>query len=257
MIELINVSKAYPDGTKAVKDITFTVKEGELFVLVGTSGCGKTTTLKMINRLIETTSGTILINGTNINSYNPIILRRSIGYAIQQVGLFPHLTVGKNIDLVPHLLKRDSTDSGKRISDMLEMVGLGAGSLKDKYPVQLSGGQKQRIGVCRALAADPQIVLMDEPFGALDPITKEQLQDEFFKLQRKLKKTIVFVTHDIVEAIKLGDRLAIMRDGVIVQIDSPVNIIKNPANDFVKQFLGGYNFKVEGDTIRIEKIVTK
>lgn len=257
MIELINVVKAFPDGTKAVKDISFTVKEGELLVLVGTSGCGKTTTLKMINRLIEATSGKILINGTDINSYDPIVLRRSIGYVIQQVGLFPHMTVGKNIDLVPYLLKREKTDSGKRISDLLEMVGLGAGTLKDKYPVQLSGGQKQRVGVCRALAADPQIVLMDEPFGALDPITKEQLQDEFFKLQRKLKKTIMFVTHDIVEAIKLGDRMAIMRDGVIVQLDSPVNIIKNPANDFVKQFLGGYNLKVEGDTIKIEKILTK
>jgi len=257
MIEFINVSKIYPDGHQAVKDISFTVKEGEIFVLIGPSGCGKTTTLKIINRLIEPTSGRILIQEMDINNYNPIVLRRNIGYVIQEIGLFPHLTVGENIGLVPHLKKWTKTDKKKRISDLLKMIGLEPDIFINKYPMQLSGGQKQRIGVARALAADPQIVLMDEPFGALDPITKEQLQDEFLKLQRKLQKTVVFVTHDIMEAIKLGDRLAIMRNGTTVQIDSPANIINNSADDFVRRFLGEHRFQTDGNTIRMEKTITK
>lgn len=257
MIELINVSKTYPKGQQAVKNVSFTVKEAEIFVLVGPSGCGKTTTLKMINRLIQPSSGKILIRKKDINNYNPIRLRRDIGYVIQEIGLFPHLTVGENIGLVPRLKKWPKAHKEERISDLLEMIGLEPDVFINRYPIQLSGGQRQRVGVARALAADPQIVLMDEPFGALDPISKEQLQDEFLKLQRKLQKTVVFVTHDIMEAIKLGDRLAIMRNGTTVQIDSPANVINNPADDFVREFLGGHRFQIEDKTIRIEKVIAK
>jgi len=257
MIDLVNVSKIFPDGTEAVNNISFTVEKGEFFLLVGVSGCGKTTTLKMINRLIERTSGDIIINGVRIEEINKIELRRSIGYVIQQVGLFPHMTISENISLIPQLKKWHKEKIKKRTNEMLELMGLEPGDYLEKYPNQLSGGQKQRIGVARALSADPEIVLMDEPFGALDPITREQIQDEFLKLQKKLKKTIVFVTHDIIEAIKLADRMAIMRDGEIVQIGTPVDMIDNPEDEFIHQFIGGHRFTVEDTYIKMEEIIQK
>lgn len=244
MIEFKNVSKTYIGGVKAVDDLSLTVEEGELLVLLGTSGCGKTTTLKMINRLIEPTSGDIIIEGCKTGDIDPIELRRRIGYAIQYIGLFPHLTVRDNIAIVPGLLNWSDQRIEERTDELLEMMGLEPDDFRNRYPAQLSGGQKQRIGVARALAADPDIVLMDEPFGALDPITREQLQEQFLELQEKLRKTIVFVTHDVFEAVKLGDRIALLNEGRLMQVDTPGNIVESPANKFVDRFLGRQRFQL-------------
>jgi osmoprotectant transport system ATP-binding protein len=215
------------------------IPAGEIVMLVGPSGCGKTTTMKMINRLIEPTSGRILIGDDDVTKRDPDQLRRHIGYVIQGAGLFPHLTVGDNIAIVPRLLKWDKKRTASRIDELLDLVSLDPAQYRDRYPRELSGGQQQRIGVARALAADPPVLLMDEPFGAVDPITRQRLQDELLRLQEELRKTIVFVTHDFDEAVKLGDRIAILQTGSkIVQYDSPDRILAEPANDFVRGFVG-------------------
>ena len=239
MIELINVTKTFPGvETPAVDELTIEIKEGELVVLVGPSGCGKTTTLRMINRLIEPTSGSILIEGKPIDAVKPHQLRRRIGYVIQQVGLFPHKTVGENIAAVPQLLRWKDDAIAARLAELAETVKLDP-KLLDRYPAELSGGQRQRAGVARALAADPPILLMDEPFAAVDPIVRAHLQNELIALQDRLHKTIVLVTHDIDEAIKLGDRIAIMSDGGHLEQYAPPNeILRDPANLFVADFLG-------------------
>lgn len=236
MLKFDHVSKVY-NGKTVVGDITMEFEKGEFIVLIGPSGCGKTTTLKMINRLVEPTSGSIFINGKNIKETNPVKLRRNIGYVIQQIGLFPHMTIQENITIVPKLLKWPLEKRKARAEELLELVHMTPDYL-ERYPHELSGGQQQRIGVLRALAADPPLILMDEPFGALDPITRETLQEEMKNLQKTLQKTIVFVTHDMDEALKLADKIVIMKDGRIVQIGSPDEILKNPANEFVEQFIG-------------------
>jgi len=238
MISLRGISKKFDNGFTAVDDISLEIKAGEIVVLIGSSGCGKTTTMKMINRLIEPSSGQILIKGEDILEANPIELRRNIGYVIQEIGLFPHMTIAENIAIVPELKKWSSEKIKKRIAELLELMGLEPDTTAKKYPHELSGGQRQRIGVARALAVDPPIMLMDEPFGALDPISREQLQDEFLKLQATVNKTIVFVTHDMDEAIKLADRIVVMNAGKILQCGKPRDILRNPANDFVRDFVG-------------------
>ncbi len=238
MIRLESVTKRY--GTDvAVDDLTLSIDEGELCVLVGPSGCGKTTTMKMINRLIEPTSGTITVNGTDIMSQSAVELRRHIGYVIQQVGLFPHLTVADNVATVPRLLGWDKARVTARVGELLELVGLPPAQFGRRYPAELSGGQRQRAGVARALGADPPVLLMDEPFGAIDPITRDRLQGEFLRLQGEVRKTIVFVTHDIEEAVRMGDRIAILaQGGHLQQYDSPAKILGNPATPFVADFVG-------------------
>ncbi|WP_108664850.1 ABC transporter ATP-binding protein [Euzebya rosea] len=238
MITFEHVVKRYPDGTVAVDDLSFEVPEGEILVLVGPSGCGKTTSMRMINRMIEPTSGVIRVDGHDVMATDPAELRRGIGYVIQQIGLFPHRSVADNIGTVPRLLgwQQDRTD--ERVEELVEVVGLRA-ELAQRYPHQLSGGQRQRVGVARALAADPPVLLMDEPFGAVDPIVRGKLQEEFLRLQAEVRKTIVFVTHDIDEAIVMGDRIAILAEGgVLQQLDTPVEILARPANAFVEEFLG-------------------
>ena len=239
-IELENVTKRYPGGRQAaVEDFSMTIAAGEIVVFVGPSGCGKTTTMKMINRLIEPSSGRITIGGRDALSLDPDELRRGIGYAIQQAGLFPHLTVGQNIGLVPGLLGWPKARTTARVEEMLDLVGLDPGEFRDRFPRQLSGGQQQRVGVARALAADPPVLLMDEPFGAVDPITRGNLQDELLSLQSELHKTIVFVTHDFDEAVKLGDRIAVLGPrSSILQFDTPEAILAAPANDTVAGFVG-------------------
>lgn len=237
MIEFINIRKDFKNKT-ILKDISFKVNTGELVAIIGSSGCGKTTTLKMINRLIKPSSGQILINGEDIASKDVIKLRRNIGYVIQQTGLFPHMTIKENIEIIPKVEKIEEEKIKKRTYELMEMVGLNSEEYLDRYPTELSGGQQQRVGVARAFATDPEIILMDEPFSALDPITRLQLQDELIDLQSKLKKTIVFVTHDMDEAIKIADKICIMNKGEIIQYDTPENILKNPCNDFVNEFIG-------------------
>ncbi len=240
MIEFKNVSKTYPGSTKPVVDgLSFEVLDGEICVLVGPSGCGKTTSMRMINRLIEPSSGQILIDGEPNTAMSGTKLRRKIGYAIQQIGLFPHRTIADNIAIVPQLLDWDKSRIKSRIDELLELVGLEPGQYRGRYPAELSGGQQQRVGVARALAADPPIMLMDEPFGAVDPINRSRLQDEFLRIQQEIRKTIVFVTHDIDEAIKMGDRIAILKEGgVLAQYDTPEEILTNPASNFVNDFVG-------------------
>ncbi len=239
VIRVDHVTKRYPNGQLAVNDLSLEVDDGELCVLVGPSGCGKTTTMRMINRLIEPTSGTITLGGDDIMDVDPVDLRRRIGYVIQQIGLFPHQSIADNVATVPRLLRWKSDKVRTRVDELLDLVGLEPDSFRDRYPHQLSGGQRQRVGVARALGADPEVLLMDEPFGAIDPITRERLQDEFLRLQADVKKTIVFVTHDIEEAVKLGDRIAILaQGGVLAQHDTPAEILGNPANDFVADFVG-------------------
>lgn len=237
MLKFDHVSKVYKDGKRAVNDLTLEFKKGEFICFIGPSGCGKTTTMKMINRLIEPSEGSISINGENIMDKDPVQLRREIGYVIQQIGLFPHMTIQENISLVLKLLKWPEEKRRARARELLDLVDLTPDYL-EKYPHELSGGQQQRIGVLRALAADQSLILMDEPFGALDPITRDSLQEEFKKLQKKLNKTIVFVTHDMDEALKLADRIVIMRDGQLVQCDTPDEILRNPADEFVEEFIG-------------------
>lgn len=238
MVTFENVRKVYGDGHVAVDGFNLEVNEGEFVVLIGPSGCGKTTTLKMVNRLIEPTGGTIYINGRNVRKMDPVKLRREIGYVIQQIGLFPHMTITQNIDLVPRLLQWPEEKRQRRVRELLELVDMDPEVYAHRYPSELSGGQQQRIGVLRALAAEPPLILMDEPFGALDPITRENLQDEMKKLQQKLRKTVLFVTHDMDEAIKLADRIVIMREGKAVQIDAPEEILRHPADEFVASFIG-------------------
>jgi osmoprotectant transport system ATP-binding protein len=239
VIRLEHITKRYGDGETAVDDLTLEVATGELCVLVGPSGCGKTTTMRMINRLIEPTSGHIYLDDEDVLRLDPVHLRRRIGYVIQQIGLFPHLTIGENVATVPRLLGWKKDRVRARVDELLELVRLPAGSFRDRYPHQLSGGQRQRVGVARALGADPDVLLMDEPFGAIDPITREQLQDEFLRLQAEVRKTIVFVTHDIEEAVKLGDRIAILQaGGVLAQHDTPADILGAPATEFVADFVG-------------------
>lgn len=238
MIEFKNVVKQYPNGFRAVDNLNLVVREGEICVLIGPSGCGKTTSMRMINRLISISKGEILINGQPNTEIPAEDLRRQIGYAIQQIGLLPHMTIADNIAIVPRLLKWDENRIRQRVDELLELVGLDPDITRDKYPRQLSGGQQQRVGVARALGADPPIMLMDEPFGAVDPITREVLQAEFLQIQERVGKTIIFVTHDIDEAIKMGDRIAIMRDGHLVQYDTPDTILAHPINRFVRDFVG-------------------
>jgi osmoprotectant transport system ATP-binding protein len=237
MIRLEEVTKRY-GGALAVDGLTLDIPDGEVCVLIGPSGCGKTTTLRMINRLIEPTSGHIFVGDRDITSVSPEELRRGLGYAIQSVGLFPHLTVAENITTVPKLLGWERERMAERVAELLELVGLNPAEYAAKYPRELSGGEAQRIGVARALAADPPVLLMDEPFGAVDPLNRERLQGEFARIQRELKKTVVFVTHDVDEAIKLADRIALMRDGRLSQYDTPEQLLDHPADKFVHDFMG-------------------
>jgi len=234
------VTKVYPgQQAPAVQDFTMSIRPGELVMFVGPSGCGKTTTMKMINRIIEPTSGSISIDGRDVLSLDPNELRRHIGYVIQQIGLFPHMTIAENISVVPRLLGWDRRRIADRVDELLRTVQLDPGTFASRYPKQLSGGQQQRVGVARALAADPPVMLMDEPFGATDPITREKLQAEFLRLQESIGKTIIFVTHDFDEAIRLGDRIAVLSErSQIEQFDTPANILATPANDYVRSFIG-------------------
>ena len=239
MIRLSGVGKTYPGGTVAVESLDLEVDRGELVVLVGPSGCGKSTTLKMINRLIEPTTGTIEIDGRDVTGENPVELRRGIGYVIQQVGLFPHQKVLANVMTVPLLYGESKATARDRASELLDMVGLDPTTYGGRYPHQLSGGQRQRVGVARALAADPPVLLMDEPFGAVDPVVRVRLQDEFLRVQRELGKTVVFVTHDIDEAVKMGDRVAVFAlGGRLAQYGSPAELLGHPADEFVEDFVG-------------------
>ncbi|MDQ7096332.1 betaine/proline/choline family ABC transporter ATP-binding protein [Desulfosporosinus sp. PR] len=239
MIELEQVTKQYPGQVMpAVERLSLSVPEGEICVLVGPSGCGKSTTLRMINRMIEPTSGVIKIKGNNVLSTDPDQLRMGIGYVIQQIGLLPHRTIAENISIVPRLYKWPKEKITRRVEELLMMMGLDVEKTWGKYPAQLSGGQMQRVGVARAMAVDPPIMLMDEPFGAVDPIARNHLQDEFLRLQKEIKKTIVFVTHDINEAIKMGDKIAIFNSGRLVQFGTPEEILTRPVNDFVETFIG-------------------
>ena len=239
MIRLESVHKQYPNGTVAVREISIEFFDGELAVLVGPSGCGKTTILRMINRLIEPSGGHIYFDGEDVTRGDPVELRRRIGYVIQQVGLFPHQSIAHNVGTVPRLLGWDKRRVDARVDELLELVGLEPALYRDRYPGQLSGGQQQRVGVARALAADPPVLLMDEPFGAIDPVTRTRLQEEFLRLQQELRKTIVFVTHDIDEAVKLGDRIALLNvGGVLEQYDTPAQILGAPATEFVASFVG-------------------
>ncbi|MEU6707753.1 betaine/proline/choline family ABC transporter ATP-binding protein [Streptomyces wuyuanensis] len=238
MIRFEEVGKVYPDGTTAVDGLSFEVAEGELVTLVGPSGCGKTTTMMMVNRLIEPTSGRILVGGEDISQVDPVRLRRRIGYVIQQVGLFPHRTVLDNTATVPTLLGWKKRRARARAAELLDLVGLDPKTFGDRYPEQLSGGQRQRVGVARALAADPPVLLMDEPFGAVDPVVRERLQNEFLNLQATVRKTVLLVTHDIEEAVRMGDRIAVYGHGRIEQFDTPSAVLGTPATDYVARFVG-------------------
>lgn len=255
MIEFKNVSKVYGDGTRAVDDLSLKIEAGELVVFIGTSGSGKTTSMRMINRMTNASEGQILINGQDVKEKNPVDLRRKIGYVIQQTGLMPHMTVYENIIMVPKLLKWDEDKMEARAKELLEKVGMDPDQYMDRYPSELSGGQQQRIGVIRALAADQEIILMDEPFGALDPITRESLQNLVIQLQKEYGRTVVFVTHDMDEALDLADKVAIMSKGKLVQYDSPHNIISNPANDFVREFLGEERLSHADDNLLVSEVM--
>jgi osmoprotectant transport system ATP-binding protein len=239
LITLENVSKSFAGGSNAVRDLTLDIPGGQTCVLIGPSGCGKTTTLRMINRLIDPDSGHIVVDGVDTSQVDPVALRLKMGYVIQQTGLFPHMTVGQNVATVPRLWDWDSARVKARVEELLHLVGLDPKQYRDRYPHQLSGGQRQRVGFARALGADPPILLMDEPFGAVDRITRERLQQEFISIQRSLSKTVVFVTHDIDEAVMVGDRICLFRmQGQIAQYDTPDAILTRPANDYVAEFLG-------------------
>ncbi len=239
MISLRGVGKTYPDGTVAVQELDLDVPRGEIVVLVGPSGCGKSTTLKMINRLIEPTSGRVHIDGRDVMASDPVELRRGIGYVIQQIGLFPHQKIATNVATVPSLIGTPKAEARERALELLHLVGLDPAQFADRYPHQLSGGQRQRVGVARALAADPPVLLMDEPFGAVDPVVRTRLQDEFLRLQAELGKTVVLVTHDIDEAVRMGDRVAIFEPGGrLAQYDTPARVMAAPIDDFVADFVG-------------------
>jgi osmoprotectant transport system ATP-binding protein len=239
LINLERVSKQFPNGRCAPRELDLEILDGQITVLIGPSGCGKTTTLRMINRLVEPTSGRIVIDGEDVALVDPVALRRRIGYVIQQIGLFPHLTVGANVATIPRLLGWNKARQHTRIDELLELVGLDPAVYRDRYPHELSGGQQQRVGVARALGADPPVLLMDEPFGALDPITRVRLQEELLAIQAGVRKTIVFVTHDIDEAVKLGDRIVILgEDGTLAQHATAHELLSNPASPFVESFVG-------------------
>jgi len=239
VIQLENVSKRFAGGSNAVLDLTLEIPDAQTCVLIGPSGCGKTTTLRMINRLIDPDTGRILVDGVDTRTQDPAALRLKMGYVIQQTGLFPHMTVGENVGTVPRLWRWDGQRIKKRVDELLDLVGLPPGEYRDRYPHQLSGGQRQRVGFARALAADPPILLMDEPFGAVDRITRERLQNEFVSIQRSLHKTVVFVTHDIDEAVLVGDRICLMKmQAQIAQYDTPERILAHPASEYVAEFLG-------------------
>ena len=254
MIEFKNISKGYKTK-KILKNINLNIERGKLITIIGESGCGKTTLLKMINRLIKPSSGAIYIDGKNIKSIDEVMLRRNIGYVIQQTGLFPHMTIRENIELIPKLQKIDSDKIFENTKKLMQMVGLKSEEFLERYPIELSGGQQQRVGVARAFANDPDIILMDEPFSALDPMTRSDLQDELVELQSKLKKTIVFVTHDMDEAIKISDMICIMKDGEVLQYDTPENILKNPVDDFVSNFVGKNRIWSSPEYIKISDIM--
>ncbi len=254
MIEFLSVKKSYKNNV-ILENFNLKINNGELVVLIGSSGCGKTTLLKMINRLIETTSGEILIDGKNIKDFDPIELRRSIGYVIQQTGLFPHMTVKENIEIIPRLMGKSEEEIDQKTIELLNMVGLEPEKYSDRYPVELSGGQQQRIGVARAFAADAEIILMDEPFSALDPITRAELQEQLFNIQKEYKKTIVFVTHDMDEALNLADKICILKDGKILQYDTPENILKNPSGEYVEEFVGKNKIWTKPEMIRAEDVM--
>ncbi len=255
MVTFEKVSKTYPGGVMAVKNLNLTIAQGELVVLIGPSGCGKTSSLKMVNRLIEPTSGRIIVSGVDTQKLDPVALRRKIGYVIQDIALFPHRNVAQNIATVPRLKKWDQKKIQERVDELLRLVDMDPALYRGRYPLELSGGQQQRIGVLRALAAEPEVLLMDEPFGALDPITREQLQDELKRLRQKVKKTILFVTHDMDEALKLADRIVLMRDGVIVQVDTPEGLLREPANDFVRNFIGEKRLIRQPDKVLVHEVM--
>lgn len=251
-----NLCKQYPNAQyPAVNQVNLTINEGEFIVFLGPSGCGKTTLLKMTNRIYELTSGTIEVNGKNVMDFKPEELRRQIGYVIQQNGLFPHMTIEDNISVVPNLLKWDKKKISQRVDELLELVHLDPTIFRNRYPSQLSGGQQQRVGIARAMAANPSILLMDEPFGAIDAITRTSLQDELHKIQRQLKQTILFVTHDVDEAIRLADKIVIMENGQIVQFDTPYEIISNPKTDFVKKLVGDRDIYRRMNLLRLRDII--
>ena len=239
MIRLETVSKQFAGGSNAVRDLSLEIADGQTCVLIGPSGCGKTTTLRMINRLLDPDSGRVLVDGVDTRGVDPAALRLKMGYVIQQTGLFPHMTVGENVGTVPRLWRWDKKRIERRVDELLDLVGLAPAEYRDRYPHQLSGGQRQRVGFARALAADPPILLMDEPFGAVDRITRERLQQEFISIQRSVRKTVVFVTHDIDEAVMVGDRICLMKmQAEIAQYDTPERILTQPASEYVAQFLG-------------------
>ena len=253
MIRLENVSKRFASGSNAVLNLTLEIPDGQTCVLIGPSGCGKTTTLRMINRLIDPDSGRILVDGADTQGVDPAALRLKMGYVIQQIGLFPHMTVGENVGTVPRLWKWDAERIRRRVGELLELVGLDPVEYRDRYPHQLSGGQRQRVGFARALAADPPILLMDEPFGAVDRITRERLQHEFVSIQRSMRKTVVFVTHDIDEAVTVGDRICLMKmQAQIAQYDTPERIVIHPANAYVSEFLGRERLVRRMSVVRID-----
>lgn len=254
MIEFQHVTKSFKDN-KVLSDISLTIEDGELVAIIGSSGCGKTTTLKMINRLIRPTKGKIFIDGNDIEDMNKVEMRRNIGYVIQQAGLFPHMTVIENIELIQRLEKKNDEEIRKNTDYLMDMVGLEGEEFLDRYPNDLSGGQQQRVGVARALANNPKIILMDEPFSALDPMTRVSLQDELIALHEKVDTTIVFVTHDMDEAIKIADKICIMKDGHILQYDTPEEILKNPANEFVENFVGKNRIWGSPEYIKVEDIM--
>ncbi|PID86939.1 MAG: ABC transporter ATP-binding protein [Chloroflexi bacterium] len=252
-IRFEKVTKQFANAQRlSVNEVSFQIDQGSFVVLLGPSGCGKTTMLKMINRLYEPTSGVIFLGDNNIQSMDATELRRQIGYVIQQIGLFPHMTVAQNIAIVPELLKWPQAAIDARIDELLTLVDLPPDEYRDRYPSQMSGGQRQRVGVARALAGDPEVILMDEPFGAIDAITRTGLQDEMIHLQHRLKKTIVFVTHDVEEALRLADKIVIMREGKIVQYDSPFNILSHPADQFVSNLVGADDIVRQLSLIRAE-----
>ena len=257
MIQFDDVVKVYPGSDQpAVNHLSISVPEGETCAIIGPSGCGKTTAMKMVNRLIESSGGTIFVGGKNILKQDTIELRRSIGYVIQQVGLFPHFTIKDNVALVPQMLGWTKARTYRRVDELLDIVGLDPAQFRDRYPRQLSGGQRQRVGVARALAADPPVMLMDEPFGAIDPITRDRLQNEFLRLQKQLKKTIMFVTHDIDEALKMGTLICILQvGGVLQQLDTPKNILSRPANSFVADFVGSDRGLKKLTLVRVSEVM--
>lgn len=254
MIKFENISKKFKN-TSVLNNLNFEIEKGNLVAIIGASGCGKTTLLKMINRLVKPSGGKIYIKGEDIYTKDVIELRRNIGYVIQQTGLFPHMTIKENIEIIPKVQKKNKDEIYKKTLELMDMVGLDAEQFLERYPTQLSGGQQQRVGVARAFATEPEIILMDEPFSALDPITRTDLQDELVNLQSKLKKTIVFVTHDMDEAVKIADKICIMDGGNIIQYDTPENILKNPANDFVANFVGKNRIWSSPEFIKIKDIM--